>query len=432
MQSSNKLNLLSLHMMESPKKRRKTVEDLEYMFAYFSNHNCIIHDGRFDLPDQIKEFNFDAIILGPTFLGIRTNPILYKKIRYIYDFIENSNAFKIALPQDDYDCSKILDDWCCDWNIDLVKTVCSDNWEALYPEYSKKGNIELGFTGYISEELIKKWNNPISRIHRNIDISYRANKLPENFGSLGYLKSNIAKEFLNSLPENNLNLDISVDPKKFIAGNKWHDFLENSKFCLSTPSGSSLLDPYGKLREKVFKYTAFRNESFQNVKKECFPHEDGRYIFTAISPRNIESGLAKTVQIATQGNYSNLMFEDEDFIKLDIDCKNIEEVLLKMKDISFVEDIAENFKTRILDFKELRFSFLIENLTEKIFQHISLSDFKRANKNEIKNTFLFYKNSMAKKISNYWYIQDSLDPLRNLLIKFGARRFKRLFSKYSA
>ena len=126
------------------------------------------------------------------------------------------------------------------------------------------------------------------------------------------------------------------------------------------------------------------------------------------------------------------MFEDEDFIKLDIDCKNIEEVLLKMKDISFVEDIAENFKTRILDFKELRFSFLIENLTEKIFQHISLSDFKRANKNEIKNTFLFYKNSMAKKISNYWYIQDSLDPLRNLLIKFGARRFKRLFSKYSA
>ena len=162
--------------------------------------------------------------------------------------------------------------------------------------------------------------------------------MPENFGSLGYLKSNIAKEFLNSLPENNLNLDISVDPNKFIAGNKWHDFLENSKFCLSTPSGSSLLDPYGKLREKVFKYTAFRNETFQNVKKECFPHEDGKYIFTAISPRNIESGLAKTVQIATQANYSNLMFEDEDFIKLDKDCKNIEDVLLKMKDLSFVED----------------------------------------------------------------------------------------------
>jgi hypothetical protein len=36
-----------------------------------------------------------------------------------------------------------------------------------------------------------------------------------------------------------------------IFGSRWHDFVENSRFCLASNSGSSLLDPVGKIRRCV-------------------------------------------------------------------------------------------------------------------------------------------------------------------------------------
>ena len=127
-----------------------------------------------------------------------------------------------------------------------------------------------------------------------------------------------------------------------IPGDKWHNFLEDSKFCLATPSGSSLLDPIGEYRKKVYKYK-LKNPfaTFEEVENACFFSKDGKYEFTAISPRNIEAALAQTVQIATPGNYSNIMNPVEHYIPLNEDCSNIEEVVRMMNDSILIHEIKK-------------------------------------------------------------------------------------------
>ena len=74
---------------------------------------------------------------------------------YDYSFIKDSHACKIALPQDDYDCSEILDEWMTNWRIDRIYTICMDHWEEVYPKSIGKIDIQKGYTGYISDQWLK-------------------------------------------------------------------------------------------------------------------------------------------------------------------------------------------------------------------------------------------------------------------------------------
>ena len=56
--------------------------------------------------------------------------------------------------------------------------------------------------------------------------------------------------------------------------------------------------------------------NFKEVSEKCIPKENGKYVFTAISPRNIEAALAETVQIAIPDDYSDFLSPYEDYIPL--------------------------------------------------------------------------------------------------------------------
>jgi hypothetical protein len=316
------------------------------------------------LPDYVKKISFDGIILGPTFLGARFRSQTYTRIRKEYGFIKKSGAYKIALPQDDYDCSAILDRWMVEWEVNKVYTVCPDHWGVLYPKYLKQGgNLELGYTGYISNELIKRAANPLELSKRNLDVCYRASNLRPNFGRLGAIKSDIAHLFLEATKSFELKYDISVDTNDIIPGEKWLDFIESSKCILGTNSGSSLLDPEGEIRKCVSDILDKNpNAPFTDVEEQCFPGLDGNYIFTAISPRVFEAGLLKTAQILIPGLYSRDLEPWEHFIPLNEDLSNVDEVVTAIKDLETLERITESCKERLLSLPELRMETHVNNL----------------------------------------------------------------------
>ena len=366
---ADKLNILVLHQMGFPHLRRKAVFDLEYMLPnYASQHNYIVHDCDLPLPEFIKDVKFHAIVLGPTFLCNRYTSKGFQDVLKTYDFIRESDAFKIAMPQDDYDCSEFLDNWMVSWKIDIVFSVLPKFIDILYPNYlAKDGIVKKAYTGYISDELVAQWQNTKEFHKREIDVSYRASLLPANFGELGYIKGAIAQKFVDASSKYDLKLDISTNTKDMIPGNKWHEFMENSKFCLATNSGSDLLDKTGSYRDKVNAYIArFPKATFTQIRDVCFLKEDMRYEMTAISPRNIEAILANTVQIAIPGEYSELLVANEHYIPLESDCKNIDEVVGKMKDISLVSQMAKDSKELILDTKELYYKNHVNEVIELI------------------------------------------------------------------
>jgi hypothetical protein len=422
-----KLNILVLHKLGDPRKWRTAVRDLEFMLPTNApEHNYIVHATEIPLPDFVKEISFDGIILGPTFLCDRYSPRKFSKTLNKYDFIRTSDAFKIALPQDDYDCSAILDQWMVDWKTDLVYTVCPEYWPVLYPTFLPKNKIKLGYTSYISDYWIDYWQEPKPFAERRIDVSYRAGKLPPNFGRIGKTKGTIGDTFKSKISDFNLNvcLDISTDYNDFIAGSQWHEFMENSKFCLGSNSGSSLLDPYGEIRRKVEYFLSIKpTASFEDVEDECFPGEDGKYIFTAISPRNIEAALAKTVQITVPGEYSGILKSELDYVPIEADGSNISDVVGIMRDERKVQKIAEHCKESILSVDGLRSKNQTNEMINMICDHVCMKKIQGPSQKEMEKYINRYKEEANEE--TYWRSKRHLDVVKNLAIQLGARRLRR-------
>jgi hypothetical protein len=80
--------------------------------------------------------------------SVRAN---FRKHLADYAFVAESDAVKLAFPQDEYDCHQLLDDWMYDWKVDVVFSVIASGWDVLYPRYHRVGDIRLGYTGYIDE-----------------------------------------------------------------------------------------------------------------------------------------------------------------------------------------------------------------------------------------------------------------------------------------
>ena len=102
---ADRLNILILHRMGDPQHWRESVAELELALPrYAPEHNYLVHNALLPLPSVVKEFGFDAIIMNSTFLSAAWNPKVLRKLRDTYSFLTHSQAFKIALPQDDYYC----------------------------------------------------------------------------------------------------------------------------------------------------------------------------------------------------------------------------------------------------------------------------------------------------------------------------------------
>lgn len=414
--------------MGDPRYRREAVRALEYMIPECRpDLNCIVHDADLPFPDYLKDINYHLIVLGPTFLCHRYHPSKLARVLVTYDFIKHSDACKVALPQDDYDCSGILDDWMVDWKIDRIYTVCADHWNVLYPKASQTTEIILGYTGYVSAKRISAWQSPKPHTQRQIDVSYRASKLSANFGGVGQVKWEIADRFKSAVSKHKeLRLDISVDPKDLIPGDAWHAFVEDSKFVLTTPSGSSLLDPWNEIRKCVAEYTERNsNAPFQQIEKHCFPGQDRQYIFTALSPRNIEAALAQTIQIATTGCYSRLMNPVDHYIPLDEDCGNIDYVLEMMADESLVQKIKKQCKESILSEPRLR----SKNIVDEIVAFAELIVSQRivtANQERIERKFARYNSEIQKISESFWRRKRMNKKLKLVAAMLGAKRVKQL------
>ena len=367
--SEDKLNILILHRLGDPSKCREVLRNLELMLPqYAPGHNYIIHDVSFPLPKYVMDFNFHAIVMNTSFVSLRYDPERVKEFIKYYDFVRQSDAFKIAIVQDDYDYSAVLDNWMYAWYVDLIYSVCPDHHEILYPKFlSSKGEIRLAYTGYITPEMVDIWKKPKEFNKRNIDVSYRANEANKYIGLYGYDKAMIGELFTKAVSGHGLNLDISTKRNKILEGKDWYNFVEDSRFCLTTNSGMSLHDPWGQIRLRVKHYMAEHPKAdFEEVEKQCYPGLDGKYLFSALSPRNFEACLSNTVQIALHGKYSGIMNPIDHYIPMQRDCSNIDEVLDMIKDYSYVKQVQRNAKENILGWDELR----VENRANKIIESI--------------------------------------------------------------
>ena len=166
--------------------------------------------------------------------------------------------------------------------------------------------------------------------------------------------------------------------------------------------------------EKVQHFTnRFPNADFNTIEENCFPGEDAKNTFTAISPRNIEAALAETVQIAIPETYSGLLNSTEHYIPLNADCSNIDKAIEMMQDLDFVNKLKNDCKEAILSEPRLRTTNFTNELMEyakSVIESRNIGSFSQANIAALK---LRYDEEIALVSNRFWHKRRKLKQLRS-------------------
>ena len=411
----DRLNILVLHGLGNPSNTADFLSRHVYCLSRnLPRHNYIYHDVALELPEYVKTVAFHAIILDVTFLWHRWSlPKRFQQLKSAYDFVRQSNAVKIALPQDEYDCNELLDEWMCEWGVDVVVSVVAKHWDVLFPKYSKIGRIVLGYTGYVDESLLsfelKPW------LERRIDIGYRAKKLPPYFGRLGETKWRIGPAVEAAARPHGFVTDIVLGDLGTLLGRKWLDFINDSKFTLGANSGSSLLDPRGEIQRGIRAYLKEHPAAtFEEIEVKFFKGLDGKYEFTAVSPRVLEAAVLNSCQILVEGDYSGIVRPWEHYIPIRADASDFDIVAAAMRDHGLVGQLTANCRATILDTKELRYSAKAERLVGLITECLGRKNV-HSPAAPVETAIRKYQEEMPRKYARKWRAQAVRQNIRRAL-----------------
>ncbi len=370
------MKVLILHAHDIKTQRRAVFNQSFFLPKYAPEHQYSFQCLGHHIPKHIHRGKFDIILIDCTFLcyrWVQPRSILYK-IKEDYDFVRTSNAVKIAMPQDDFDHSDLLDNWLIDWGIDILLTPYQHLDNPLLPKTIKNARVLSCYTGHIDlvDVHLLQQRRLRSLKERSCDVGYRATKLPFNFGKFGQLKWEIAECFLKSVATFNhdFKLDISTDSKDVFFHEQWLDFLSDCKAVLGVAGGSSLIDHNGSIQQAVKAYLKLHHKaSYEEVKAACFPTQEVSPPIAVISPRFFESGIAGCAQILVPSPAFDMLEAWSDYIPLHEDCGNICEVFNCLKEVDYLQKISTSCFNKIMENE----SFMFSNLTDRIFQTIHVS-----------------------------------------------------------
>lgn len=304
-----------------------TIFDYVQSFSRYSKHDIIYTD----FPEM--DLQADIIVLHYS--------IIHALVKRNVD-IMNISQFKgkiVAIIQDEYyDVNKIkamLKK--CKVKL-ILSCIPKEHHQKIY-NTTPNARIERVLTGYVPERTEFKKPQPIK--NRETLIFYRGKNLPFTHGKLGQWKQHIGKKMKKNCEKMKIeNINIAWNEQEKIFGSKWIITMHNAKVTLATPSGLNVFH-YDDI-----KIIACRNKqrnvegyTYKMAEKE-FNLQDGPIKMGQISPKMFEAALCGTVLIMYPGTYNDIFKKDIHYIELQPDFSNIEEVMKKIQDDDFLQEMS--------------------------------------------------------------------------------------------
>lgn len=302
----------------------------------------VYHNAAHGSPRWLRSLRPDVVILHTTFLCLR----------WVEDFPRHESRFawladldrpKIALPQDEYDHSEVLDYWLASLGVSRVYSNFGQSTrEVLYPSLSGRVEFRRALTGYVDEEAGERLRGSLQPLaERPYDVVYRASQLPYWFGSHGQLKHSIGAAVAGRAGAHGLSTDISTRVEDVLLGDRWWDLLRSGRVVIGCESGSSVLDRRGEVQAQIKKLLAHQpGLSFKEV-SDLMPDGWDSWSFFAISPRHLEAVLTKTCQVLVEGSYSGVLEPERHYIPLRRDLGDLDDVLERLRDTALLQRIAD-------------------------------------------------------------------------------------------
>jgi hypothetical protein len=333
--------ILYLHAEAEP-MRPTTVQHLRFLEHSLTPHAVLRWNAAHGVPRWVRDYPFDVVVLHYSVLCMRWEAP-FERWRSSLDWIRDSDAVRLAMPQDEYVCAHTLDEWLDSLDLDCVFSVLDErHWPTLYPRTKGRTRMERSYTGFVDDRAAGAVETlPRPHADRALDIVYRARNLPFHVGHHGQLKHRIAEIIDPAARAHGLRTDISTRIADTKYGDAWFDFLASGRCVIGTESGSSALDPYGELRRFEAAWRAEHPDATFEEFSALQPPGWDDYGFTAISPRLFEAAQTKTAQLLVEGEYDGILTADRHYVALREDLSNLDEALERIADPAETEAFAE-------------------------------------------------------------------------------------------
>ncbi|WP_193370335.1 glycosyltransferase [Pelagibius marinus] len=218
-----------------------------------------------------------------------------------------------------------------------------------------------GLPGYISNRLRKVDAPPLA--NRPFDLVYRGRPLPIWLGRFGQEKAAIGEQALRMAERYDLKADCDTREEARVYGAQWHDLLTRGRAALATEGGATVFDFDGTIEEKVAEYrndhpAADDDDVWHAVVR---PHE-GNVVHKTITPRVFEAIMCRTALVMYPGDYRGILQPWEHYIPLERDGSNEAEVVSRLRDDAFLEQLTERAYRRVADDPALDFANYVRAL----------------------------------------------------------------------
>jgi len=305
------------------------IYDYNYDLSHLIYLKSLMENPKEYYNNEINIKNYDHIIY---FYDINYH-LLNKTPVFLLNILRDKN--NIFICQDEYLNTNIKSKILKDFNskICFVNVNEKDAPLIFNNKNSKFINVLPGYIPNINYERI-----PIYK--RTTHIFYRATPLGYIFGDLGQEKVNIGKVMKKYGLQNNLIVNIEWEMDKKIYGEEWYDRLLNSKTTLATECGCKVFNQetrnieIQKILEKNSEYT------YEQAKID-FKIEP-MYESCQVSPKMFEAIKLGTVLIMYEGEYKGIFKPNIHYIELKKDHSNIEDVIEKIKDDDYLQNMSEH------------------------------------------------------------------------------------------
>ena len=198
--------------------------------------------------------------------------------------------------------------------------------------------IHTTLPGYVPSRLERR--RPAGR-HRPVDVAYRGRRMPYALGDLSREKQRIGEVFDSFCRERGLRADISTLEHDRIYGPAWLRFLERARCVLGTPSGVSVVDFDGSIRQRSDLYQVTHPDaSYEDVRRECFGEADGRVVTDTASSRMFEAAACGTTMVQLEGEYGGVLEPGRHYIPVMRDYSNLDDVAAQIRDRAFCDGLA--------------------------------------------------------------------------------------------
>ena len=308
-------------------------------FGQFSRHRISYANCTGVSEPAVDLTVFDGIIIH---YSVRVNltdhlSIAWKKA------LQAFRGVKGLFIQDEYDTTETARKFIEETGVNLVFTCVPDDERAkVYPQV-RFPHVQFvhTLTGYVPADLGRLPPSlPLSA--RQQVFAYRGRALPFWYGDLGREKQDIGVRMREICEKRELPCDIEWEDSKRIYGRAWFEFLGSARATLGTESGSNIFDDHGELRRSIEEEIGSgRLLNYEDLHQKYLAEYEGKVSMNQISPKIFEAIAMRTALVLFEGDYSGVIQPGEHYISLKKDFSNIEDVLERVMDDNYIEQITQ-------------------------------------------------------------------------------------------